>query len=87
MMVQEFLPQITTEAEWSLIFIGGEYSHGVRKYPVAGDFRVQTQFGGRVEAALPEPHIVHAAANVLRRSSRRHRFMHVSMALSRTASC
>ena len=51
--VQPFLPAIESHGEWSLVFLGGEFSHAVRKWPAPGDFRVQTQVGGRFEPALP----------------------------------
>ncbi|HYD26379.1 transporter [Brevundimonas sp.] len=53
-MIQPYLPSIETEGETSLLFFGGELSHVVNKRPVAGEFRIQVQFGGRY-AALPEP--------------------------------
>ena len=51
-MVQEFIPEILG-GEWSLVFIGGQYSHAVIKRPTPGDFRVQWQFGG--DAVIAEP--------------------------------
>lgn len=53
-MIQPYLPSIETEGETSLLFFGGRLSHAVNKRPVAGDFRIQTQFGGQY-AALPQP--------------------------------
>lgn len=53
-MIQPYLPSIESEGETSLLFFGGRLSHVVNKRPVAGDFRIQTQFGGQY-AALPEP--------------------------------
>ena len=52
-LVQEFIPEIVSSGEWSLVFLGGKYSHAVVKRPSAGDFRVQHDFGGK--AALTEP--------------------------------
>ena len=52
-MVQKFIPEITTRGEWSLVYFGGEFSHAVRKYPAQGDFRVQKEFGGRAVQARP----------------------------------
>jgi glutathione synthase/RimK-type ligase-like ATP-grasp enzyme len=49
-IVQPFLPTIEDDGEWSLIFVGGEFSHSVRKYAQAGDYRVQEEFGGLTEA-------------------------------------
>lgn len=45
-MVQEFIPEILAAGEWSLVYLGGQYSHSVIKRPTPGDFRVQWQFGG-----------------------------------------
>jgi hypothetical protein len=47
-LVQPFVPEIQTEGEWSLIYLDGDFSHSVRKYPQSGDYRVQAEFGGRV---------------------------------------
>src|SRR3546814_10368510 len=51
-MIQPYLPSIETEGETSLLFFGGRLSHVVNKRPVAGDFRIQVQFGG-LYTALP----------------------------------
>jgi glutathione synthase/RimK-type ligase-like ATP-grasp enzyme len=55
MMVQEYLPAVETEGELSIILIGGQISHGVRKVPVAGDYRVQDDFGATDELWQPDP--------------------------------
>jgi glutathione synthase/RimK-type ligase-like ATP-grasp enzyme len=64
-MVQPLVTEIATAGEWSLVFFAGRFSHSVRKRPVAGDFRVQTEFGG---SAILEPapsRVVAAAEAVL----------------------
>jgi glutathione synthase/RimK-type ligase-like ATP-grasp enzyme len=53
-MIQPYLPSIETEGETSLLFFGGQLSHVVNKRPVAGEFRIQVQFGGQY-VALSEP--------------------------------
>ena len=53
MLFQEFLNNITTQGEISLILIGGKYTHAVRKIAKKGDFRVQDEHGGRVEKYTP----------------------------------
>lgn len=53
-MIQPYLPTIETEGETSLLFFGGGLSHVVEKRPVAGEFRVQVQYGGGY-VALPDP--------------------------------
>lgn len=51
-MIQPYLPAIETEGELSLLFFGGRFSHAVRKTPIGGDFRIQSQYGGDY---APEP--------------------------------
>lgn len=53
-MLQPYLSTIETEGETSLLFFGGEFSHAVNKRPVAGEFRIQVEFGG-VYTAVPTP--------------------------------
>lgn len=64
-LVQPFLPQIEQAGEWSLIYLGGEFSHAVLKRPAAGDYRVQGEFGGSAERLAPEPSIRASADRVL----------------------
>ncbi|MBI4564296.1 MAG: hypothetical protein HY716_06350 [Planctomycetes bacterium] len=45
--VQEFVPEISTSGEVSLVFIDGQFIRAVKKTPAPGDFRVQEQYGGR----------------------------------------
>ena len=47
-LIQEFVPEIQSQGEISLIFFGGQLSHAVHKHPGSGDFRVQKRFGGSV---------------------------------------
>ncbi|MCP3919749.1 MAG: hypothetical protein GY711_29800 [bacterium] len=65
LMVQRFLPEITTEGEWSLVFLGGAFSHATLKLPAAGDFRVQEEFGGRRRAVDADPALVATCERVL----------------------
>lgn len=64
-MVQQFMPEIQTRGEWSLMFIDGEFSHAVRKTPTDGDFRVQTHFGGSSVTDEPNAEVLRAARRVL----------------------
>lgn len=52
-MLQPFVPSILEEGEHSLFYFGKRYSHAIRKRPAAGDFRVQEEHGGRIEAQEP----------------------------------
>ncbi len=65
LMLQPFLPEVQAEGEWSLIFLGGRFSHAVIKRPAAGDFRVQAEHGGSSVAARPAVHVVDAAERAL----------------------
>ena len=47
LMLQPYLPRVETDGELSAIFIDGELTHGVRKVPVSGDYRVQDDFGAK----------------------------------------
>jgi glutathione synthase/RimK-type ligase-like ATP-grasp enzyme len=52
-LLQPFLARVLEEGEVSAIFVDGELSHGVRKTPVAGDYRVQDDYGARDEPWEP----------------------------------
>lgn len=60
-LVQPFLPEIERDGEWSMLFFGGRFSHAARKRPRAGDFRVQSQFGGVYSAEQPPKIAIDAA--------------------------
>jgi hypothetical protein len=65
MMVQRFINEVLTIGEWSLLFFNNEFSHAVIKLPKVGDFRVQEDFGGSSEAAIPPPQLVEDARHIL----------------------
>jgi glutathione synthase/RimK-type ligase-like ATP-grasp enzyme len=64
-LVQPYLPEVASDGEWSLLFFDGEYSHAVIKRPKAGDYRVQSDYGGVSLAAEPGPALIASAARVL----------------------
>lgn len=64
-LVQPFLPSLEAEGELSVIFLGGEAAHAVRKRPAGGDFRIQEQYGGTYEAVDPPPDGLELARAVL----------------------
>lgn len=53
-MIQPFMPTVIDSGETSVIFIGGKFTHAVRKVPRQGDFRVQSSFGGRYSLITPD---------------------------------
>lgn len=57
-LIQEYQPQIKN-GEHSFIFFDKKFSHAVLKTPRSNEFRVQTEFGGRVTPVIPDEHTVH----------------------------
>jgi hypothetical protein len=55
MMLQPYLTSVEREGELSGIFFDGALSHAVRKVPVAGDYRVQDDWGAHDEPVVLEP--------------------------------
>jgi glutathione synthase/RimK-type ligase-like ATP-grasp enzyme len=53
MILQPFLSSVLSQGEISLVVIGGRCTHAVRKVAKAGDFRVQDDHGGTVQAHTP----------------------------------
>lgn len=64
-LVQAFVPEVLEAGEVSLVFFRGEFSHAVRKRPCAGDFRVQSDFGGTREPVQPSRRLLAQAEDVL----------------------
>jgi glutathione synthase/RimK-type ligase-like ATP-grasp enzyme len=64
-MVQPFLPSLEERGELSLVYLEGGFSHAVRKRPAAGDFRVQSIWGGTVARTEPSPEEVELAERAL----------------------
>jgi glutathione synthase/RimK-type ligase-like ATP-grasp enzyme len=63
-LVQEFVAGIE-HGELSGVFFDGVFSHGLRRVPAAGEFRINTQYGGRMEAATLPHTIVQQMTAVL----------------------
>ena len=63
-LVQEFLPRIA-EGELAGVFFDGVFSHALRRVPAPGEFRINSQYGGRMEAAEVSPAIVAQMREVL----------------------
>ena len=52
-MIQAFLPSVTEEGEYSFLYFGGHFSHGLIKRPKKGDYRIQSVYGGSEETYVP----------------------------------
>ncbi|HYB93566.1 MAG TPA: hypothetical protein VEC39_01240 [Vicinamibacterales bacterium] len=64
-LLQQYVPEISQCGEMSLVFLAGEFSHAVRKQARDGDFRVQKDYGGTVQAATPSAPILQFAQRVV----------------------
>ena len=52
-LIQPFLPSVLEEGEYSFLYFGGQFSHAARKTPKAGDYRIQSIYGGSEETYTP----------------------------------
>lgn len=66
-LVQPFVDSITSRGESSAIWFHGRYSHGTRKLPADGDFRVQIEHGGSMVSHEPTPNELSFCEAVLER--------------------
>lgn len=64
-MIQAFLPSVTEEGEYSFLYFGGHFSHGLIKRPKSGDYRIQSIYGGSEETYTPSSQERAAARAVL----------------------
>ena len=64
LLVQEVVAGIE-DGELAGVFFDGVFSHALRRVPARGDFRVNSQYGGRMEAASLAAHTVVAMTAVL----------------------
>ncbi len=64
-IVQEFMEEILSDGEYSLIFFDNQYSHSVKKTSRRGDFRVQEEHGGSSVPVQPAPSIIRQAQHIL----------------------
>jgi glutathione synthase/RimK-type ligase-like ATP-grasp enzyme len=65
LLLQEFMPEIQTLGETSIIFFNKKFSHAVNKKPIAGDFRIQVQFGGQYTLVEPSAELIEKAQQIV----------------------
>jgi glutathione synthase/RimK-type ligase-like ATP-grasp enzyme len=65
LLLQEFIHEIQTLGETSFIFFNKKFSHAVNKKPIEGDFRVQSQFGGRYTLIQPSQQLIDKVQKVV----------------------
>ncbi len=64
-MVQAFLPSVQAEGEYSFLYFGGKFSHGVLKRAKSGDYRIQSLYGGTEETYQPKSDELASAQAIL----------------------
>lgn len=65
-MIQAFLPSVVAEGEYSFLYFGGKYSHGLVKRAASGDYRIQSTYGGTEEHYSPTDEEKSTALSILR---------------------
>ena len=63
-LIQEFIPEIR-DGELAGVFFDGAFSHALRRRPAAGEFRINSQYGGTMKATTLPGDTVEAMAAVL----------------------
>lgn len=69
MIVQPYLETVESAGEWSVILVDGQPTHGVRKVPVPGDYRVQDDYGAKDEPLALTPELLRLAAVALEQAA------------------
>lgn len=64
-MVQPFVTSVVDHGEVSLFYFSGALSHSILKRPKAGDFRVQEEHGGSLQAITASPQMQQNAQRAL----------------------
>ncbi|GGF59562.1 ATP-grasp domain-containing protein [Alteromonas lipolytica] len=64
-MVQPFVTSVTERGEVSLFYFAGQLSHAILKRPKDGDFRVQEEHGGSLQAITPQAAMLNNAEAAL----------------------
>lgn len=64
-MIQPFLPSVAQEGEYAFLFFNRRFSHCALKRPAAGDYRVQSEYGGSETIHQPSEQELALASSVL----------------------
>lgn len=64
-LIQPFQSAVQTEGEYSLLYFGGLFSHAVLKQPKAGEYRIQSLYGGTEESFTPTSEHLTVAKRIL----------------------
>lgn len=64
-MVQPFLASVPQEGEFTFLFVDGVFSHAVLKRAAAGEYRIQSLYGGSEHDYAPSPADLGTAQSVV----------------------
>lgn len=64
-MVQEYMPELAEGGEMACVFFDGRFSHAAVRRPRAGEFRINSQYGGAVQAFLASDEVIRQSRAVL----------------------
>lgn len=64
-LVQEYMPELAAGGEISCVFFDGVFSHAAVRVPPKGEFRVNSQYGGRVEPVTVSDDLIRQARAAL----------------------
>jgi glutathione synthase/RimK-type ligase-like ATP-grasp enzyme len=64
-LVQPFVPEIRSAGEWSLVYLGGEYSHALHKRPAPGTILCHAERGGSLAFTSPPRCVIDLADRVI----------------------
>lgn len=66
LLIQEFIPEIRTKGEVSLVFFNKKFNHAVRKVPAKNEFRVHSEYGGTRTSTITSPEATAYATALLK---------------------
>ena len=69
MLIQPFVPTISSRGEASLMVFNGKFTHAILKKPKQGDYRVQDDWGGTVHPYSPTQEEITFAENCFKACS------------------
>jgi len=63
-LVQPYAASVESVGELSIVLAEGRVTHGVRKRPAAGEYRIHEEYGGQLEASALTPGVIELAERV-----------------------
>lgn len=79
-MIQDFIPEIKTKGEWSLIYFNGKYSHAIQKKPANHSIFVHAERGGTLS-------FLKASEDIIQFGNKMHKALQPAFALATRQKC